>query len=76
MLTHFSSRHYQISRIRSFYMRKVKFTESNLNEKLAGILGEFPKIEVFYTDSVFNYLIKCHTVKCFDSECNDTCVEL
>jgi len=46
-------KHYQISRIRSFYMRKVKFTESNLNEKLTGILGEFPKIEdihPFYAD--------------------------
>jgi len=46
-------KHYQISRIRSFYMRKVKFTESNLNEKLSGILGEFPKIEdihPFYAD--------------------------
>ena len=42
------TRHYQISRIRSFYMRKVKFTEANLNEKLTGILGEFPKIEVLY----------------------------
>lgn len=46
-------KHYQISRIRSFYMRKVKFTESNLNEKLTGILAEFPKIEdihPFYAD--------------------------
>ena len=33
-------RHYKISRIRSFYMRKVKFTQSNFSEKLAQILSE------------------------------------
>jgi nucleolar GTP-binding protein len=46
-------KHYQISRIRSFYMRKVKFTQQNLDEKLLGILNEFPKIEdihPFYAD--------------------------
>jgi len=46
-------KHYQISRIRSFYMRKVKFTQANLDEKMTGILGEFPKIEdihPFYAD--------------------------
>merc|ERR1712020_6455 len=46
-------RHYKISRIRSFYMRKVKFTASNFAEKLTQILGEFPKLEdvhPFYAD--------------------------
>ena len=46
-------RHYKISRIRSFYMRKVKFTQSNFSEKLAQILSEFPKLEdvhPFYAD--------------------------
>ena len=46
-------RHFKISRIRSFYMRKVKFTQSNFNEKLTTILGEFPKLEdvhPFYAD--------------------------
>ena len=38
---------------RSFYMRKVKFTQSNFAEKLQTILGEFPKLEdihPFYAD--------------------------
>lgn len=46
-------RHFKISRIRAFYMRKVKFTQSNFNEKLTTILGEFPKLEdvhPFYAD--------------------------
>lgn len=38
-------RHYQISRIRSFYMRKVKFTQQNFHDRLTIILSEFPKIE-------------------------------
>jgi len=46
-------KHYKISRIRSFYMRKVKFTQQNFSEKLALILQEFPKLEdihPFYAD--------------------------
>ncbi|KAH9397645.1 Nucleolar GTP-binding protein 1 [Tyrophagus putrescentiae] len=38
-------KHYKISRIRSFYMRKVKFTQQNFHDKLEGIITEFPKIE-------------------------------
>nr|ALS04465.1 putative nucleolar GTP-binding protein 1-like protein [Acartia pacifica] len=48
-------RHYKISRIRSFYMRKVKFTQSNFSEKLSQILLEFPKLEdihPFYADLI------------------------
>jgi len=48
-------RHYKISRIRSFYMRKVKFTQSNFSEKLSMILSEFPKLEdihPFYADLI------------------------
>lgn len=44
---------YKIGRIRAFYMRKVKFTQSNFNEKLTAILSEFPKLEEihpFYSD--------------------------
>jgi len=44
---------FKISRIRGFYMRKVKFTQSNFSEKLGAILAEFPKIEdvhPFYGD--------------------------
>merc|ERR1712126_582069 len=46
-------KHYKISRIRSFYMRKVKFTQSNFSEKLTAILKDFPKLEdihPFYAD--------------------------
>ncbi len=35
---------WQIQRIRQFYMRKVKFTGSNWNEKVTAILDEFPKV--------------------------------
>ncbi|OTF84092.1 nucleolar GTP-binding protein 1-like protein [Euroglyphus maynei] len=38
-------KHFKISRIRSFYMRKVKFTQQNFHDKLDTILTEFPKIE-------------------------------
>lgn len=46
-------KNYKIGRIRSFYMRKVKFTQTNFNEKLSAILTEFPKLEdihPFYAD--------------------------
>merc|ERR1712227_559937 len=46
-------RHFKISRIRAFYMRKVKFTQTNFSEKLTQILSEFPKLEdvhPFYAD--------------------------
>lgn len=36
---------YQISRIRRFYMRKVKFTQMTIHEKLSMILEEFPRLE-------------------------------
>lgn len=42
-----------IQRIRQFYMRKVKFTAANWNEKLTQILSDFPKVEdihPFYSD--------------------------
>ena len=37
---------YSINRIRQFYMRKVKFTHANLNEKIAKILSDFPRLDV------------------------------
>ncbi|KAL7695493.1 nucleolar GTP-binding protein [Lotmaria passim] len=46
-------RGYHISRIRQFYMRKVKFTQKTINEKLTYILQEFPRmddIHPFYGD--------------------------
>mmetsp|Transcript_49415 Transcript_49415/g.120618 ORF Transcript_49415/g.120618 Transcript_49415/m.120618 type:complete len:682 (-) Transcript_49415:232-2277(-) len=44
---------YHISRIRSFYMRKVKFTQQAYEERIARILDEFPRlndIHPFYAD--------------------------
>lgn len=46
-------RHYEISRIRNFYMRKVKFTQQNFHDKLTAIIQEFPKLDdvhPFYAD--------------------------
>ncbi|KAJ3122964.1 Nucleolar GTP-binding protein 1 [Physocladia obscura] len=44
---------YQISRIRQFYMKKVKFGQDCFDEKLDQILGDFPKLDEihpFYAD--------------------------
>ncbi|KAG6868203.1 hypothetical protein C0993_006344 [Termitomyces sp. T159_Od127] len=38
-------KNFKISRIRNFYMRKVKFTQDSFEEKLAAILNEFPMLE-------------------------------
>jgi nucleolar GTP-binding protein len=49
---------YAISRIRSFYMRKIKFCQDTISERLADALEHFPKIEdihPFYAD-LFNVL--------------------
>ncbi|KAJ1485486.1 P-loop containing nucleoside triphosphate hydrolase protein, partial [Baffinella frigidus] len=46
---------YAIGRIRSFYMRKVKFTQQAYEEKIARILDEFPRlndIHPFYGDLI------------------------
>ncbi|KAF1800210.1 P-loop containing nucleoside triphosphate hydrolase protein [Mucor lusitanicus] len=46
-------KNYNIGRIRQFYMRKVKFTQENFDEKFKNILDEFPKLEdihPFYAD--------------------------
>ncbi|GAV05840.1 hypothetical protein RvY_15911 [Ramazzottius varieornatus] len=48
-------RHYQISRIRSFYMRKVKFSQQSFHDKLSQIIQDFPKLEdihPFYADLI------------------------
>lgn len=37
---------YKITRIRSFYMRKVKFAQDCFDEKLNAILTDFPKLDV------------------------------
>ncbi|KAF5754751.1 putative small GTP-binding protein [Helianthus annuus] len=44
---------YAINRIRQFYMRKVKFTQTNFHEKLSTIIEEFPRLDdihPFYGD--------------------------
>uniref|UniRef100_A0A0E0CIV0 Nucleolar GTP-binding protein 1 n=1 Tax=Oryza meridionalis TaxID=40149 RepID=A0A0E0CIV0_9ORYZ len=44
---------YAISRIRQFYMRKVKFTQSNFYEKLSTVIDDFPRLDdihPFYGD--------------------------
>ncbi|KAM6920061.1 GTP-binding protein 4 [Lycodopsis pacificus] len=46
-------KHYQIHRIRHFYMRKVKFTQQSYHDRLAQILTDFPKLDdihPFYAD--------------------------
>lgn len=39
-------KNFKISRIRNFYMRKVKFTQDSFDEKLEAILTEFPILDV------------------------------
>lgn len=39
-------KHYQIHRIRQFYMRKVKYTQQNYHDRLTQILTDFPKLDV------------------------------
>ena len=44
---------WSIQRIRQFYMRKVKFTQSNLHDRLTATLDSFPKVDdvhPFYAD--------------------------
>ena len=46
-------KNFKISRIRSFYMRKVKFTQDSFNEKLDAILTEFPILDVCAMSTTF-----------------------
>ncbi len=39
-------KNFKISRIRAFYMRKVKFTQDSFDEKLGAILSDFPILDV------------------------------
>eukprot|EP01084_Bolivina_argentea_P013925 26067_1 len=44
---------WKISSIRSFYMRKVRFTQQNMSTRLSKILSDFPKLDSihpFYSD--------------------------
>ncbi|CAB0019835.1 unnamed protein product, partial [Nesidiocoris tenuis] len=38
-------KHYKISRIRGFYMRKIRFTQQNFHDRLSQIIQEFPKLD-------------------------------
>ena len=46
-------KNFKISRIRNFYMRKVKFTQDSFDEKLGSILEEFPIIDVSHSPSSY-----------------------
>jgi nucleolar GTP-binding protein len=39
---------YQITRIRDFYMRKVRFTQQSFHEKMSFIVDDFPKLDVSF----------------------------
>ena len=59
-------RRYQITRIRDFYMRKVKFTQETFHDKLGGIVDAFPKLDdihPFYADLI-NVLYDRDHYKC------------
>lgn len=46
---------YKIQRVRKFYMRKVKFTFSTIEEKIDGVVQNFPKLDdihPFYADLI------------------------
>ncbi|KAL7671739.1 hypothetical protein ACOME3_006642 [Neoechinorhynchus agilis] len=46
-------RHLAIARIRRFYMRKVKYTQQNIHDRLSKIVDQFPKLDEihpFYAD--------------------------
>jgi nucleolar GTP-binding protein len=46
---------YNINRIRSFYMRKVKYTQQTFHDKIQGILDQFPRLDdvhPFYADMI------------------------
>uniref|UniRef100_A0A0D6QVZ2 Nucleolar GTP-binding protein 1 n=1 Tax=Araucaria cunninghamii TaxID=56994 RepID=A0A0D6QVZ2_ARACU len=46
---------YAISRLRQFYMRKVKFTQQNFHDKLSTIIEDFPRLDdihPFYGDLI------------------------
>ena len=48
-------KHLEISRIRGFYLRKVKFTQQNFHDRLEMMLTEFPRLEdihPFYSDLI------------------------
>lgn len=64
-------KHYQIHRIRHFYMRKVKFTQQNYHDRLTQILTDFPKLDVSHREKspvewiwTFVWFSKCFICFC------------
>ncbi|KAB2632206.1 nucleolar GTP-binding protein 1-like [Pyrus ussuriensis x Pyrus communis] len=58
---------YAISRLRQFYMRKVKYTQQNFHEKLSTIINEFPRLDdihPFYGDLLHVLYNKDHLKAC------------
>lgn len=56
-------KNFKISRIRRFYMTKVKYTQQNFHDRLSTILTEFPKLEdlhPFYADLLNTLYNKDH----------------
>lgn len=56
---------YKISRIRSFYMRKVKFTQETISERLGAIIGDFPRLDVsryMRLSSVIQWTFEVHVL--------------
>ncbi|KAG0713698.1 Nucleolar GTP-binding protein 1 [Chionoecetes opilio] len=56
-------KNFKISRIRRFYMTKVKYTQQNFHDRLTNILTEFPKLEdlhPFYADLLNTLYNKDH----------------
>jgi hypothetical protein len=52
---------YAIGRIRLFYMRKVKFAQQALHDRLALILSEFPVLDVSQNEKKnFFFSAPCH----------------
>ncbi|KAF8025285.1 hypothetical protein BT93_F2199 [Corymbia citriodora subsp. variegata] len=54
---------YAISRLRQFYMRKVKYTQQNFHDKLSTIIEEFPRLDdihPFYGDLLHMLYNKDH----------------
>ncbi|KPP69058.1 hypothetical protein Z043_112212 [Scleropages formosus] len=51
-------KHYQIHRIRHFYMRKVKFTQQNYHDRLSQILMDFPKLDINIAKNLIDNVAK------------------
>jgi nucleolar GTP-binding protein len=56
---------FQISRIRTFYMRKIKTAQQVFFKKLSDIIDKFPQIDVYFLIFVFIFFYaNIHTIVC------------